>query len=118
MRAGTILVLTGLTNAYRLAKDRELEGIDTSNIVTGNRRSRRAAAPINYAALEAVNSSEDNSSADDAQNGAQTDDAQSNDSSDDDQQEGKAEDEEMQGVGKIPALHAACVSVCLHPFSF
>lgn len=39
-----------------------MEGLDVSNIVVGDRRARHAAAPINYAALEAANSSDDDSS--------------------------------------------------------
>ena len=85
---------TGLTKICRLEKERELEGIDTSNIVTGDRRARRTAVPINYAAIEAANSSDDDSSADDAQNGVADKDANGDDSSDD-QQESGAEDEDM-----------------------
>ena len=46
----------------RLAKERDLEGIDVSNIVQGGRQSRRgaaAAAPINYAAIDKATSSDD-----------------------------------------------------------
>ena len=46
----------------RLAKERDLEGIDVSNIVQGGRRARRAAAvaaPINYAAIDQSGSSSD-----------------------------------------------------------
>lgn len=46
----------------RLEKERELDGLDVSNIVVGDRRARRTAAPINYAAIEAANSSDDDSS--------------------------------------------------------
>ncbi len=47
---------------FRLAKERDLEGIDVSNIVQGGRRGRRdtaAAAPINYAAIDKATSSDD-----------------------------------------------------------
>ena len=46
---------------FRLAKERDLEGIDVSNIVQGGRRGRRdtaAAAPINYAAIDQATSSD------------------------------------------------------------
>lgn len=49
----------------RLAKERDLEGIDTSNIVSGDRRARRAAAvaaPINYAAIDKSSSSDEQGS--------------------------------------------------------
>ena len=102
---GTIMALTGLTKTCRLEKERELEGIDTSNIVTGDRRARRTAAPINYAAIEAASSSDDDSSADDAQNGVAHNDANSDDSSDD-QQESGAKDEDMHGETKKQACMA------------
>ena len=55
---------------FRLAKERDLEGIDVSNIVQGGRRGRRdtaAAAPINYAAIDkATSSDDDDGSAEDA----------------------------------------------------
>ena len=36
--------------------------MDVSNIVVGDRRAKRTAAPINYAAIEAANSSDGDSS--------------------------------------------------------
>ena len=50
----------------RLAKERDLEGIDVSNIVSGDRRARRSAAvaaPIDYAAIDKSSSDEDDDSA-------------------------------------------------------
>lgn len=49
----------------RLAKERDLEGIDMSNIVSGDRRVRRAAAvaaPINYAAMDKSSGSDEQAS--------------------------------------------------------
>lgn len=46
----------------RLAKERDLEGIDVSNIVSGARRARRSAAvaaPIDYAAIDKPSSSDE-----------------------------------------------------------
>ncbi|DBB04206.1 TPA: hypothetical protein ACH3X1_013240 [Trebouxia sp. C0004] len=48
--------------AARLAKERDLEGIDVSNIVQGGRQARRgtaAAPPINYAAIDKATSTDD-----------------------------------------------------------
>ena len=54
----------------RLAKERDLEGIDVSNIVSGDRRARRSAAvaaPVNYAASDKSSSSDEASSSADEQ---------------------------------------------------
>ena len=52
----------------RLAKERDLEGIDVSNIVSGDRRARRAAAvtaPISHASIDKSSSSDEAGNSDD-----------------------------------------------------
>ena len=64
----------------RLAKERDLEGIDVSNIVQGGRRARRtaaAAAPINYAAIDQSESSGDDDNDENSGNSSSEDDASS-----------------------------------------
>lgn len=90
--------------ANRLAKERDLEGIDVSNIVQGGRRARRAAAvaaPINYAAIDQSGSSsdDDNGAEDSGASSSQdqsSDEAEQHDASEDEAESNDEEDQQMQ----------------------
>ena len=93
----------------RLAKERDLEGIDVSNIVQGGRRARRAAAvaaPINYAAIDQSDSRSDDDDDDDS--GASS----SQDQSSDKAGQGDASEGKLYNLAS-EWHHSACS--CCHP---
>ncbi len=88
---------------FRLAKERDLEGIDVSNIVQGGRRCRRGAAvaaPINYAAIGKATSSDD-------EEGSAGDESSSEEAKDSDAT-GSADE------GGLCCSHANDIALCAH----
>ena len=88
---------------FRLAKERDLEGIDVSNIVQGGRRGRRdtaGAAPVNYAAIDKATSSDDDE-------GSAGDESSS--------EEGRDSDAPGSGdEGGLCCSHANDIALCAH----
>ena len=88
---------------FRLAKERDLEGIDVSNIVQGGRLGRRdtaGAAPVNYAAIDKATSSDDDE-------GSAGDESSS--------EEGRDSDAAGSGdEGGLCCSHANDIALCAH----